>query len=140
MECATAADKFSHHTHTFIRDTSAKVTPAPASKFTHRSQGYRCACACACVTVCENSPLGHDWFDMSSISHLLSILTTMHQLSCLFLLFLHIFCPTRPTFFISFYPLELPLSSSPLHLSRTVFLCPLLSPSYTLCSLLAVIN
>lgn len=65
------------HAHTLAPNTPAKVTQAPASKFTHCSQGHTCAC------VYENSPPGRKQFDTTSISHpssqaLLSFLTTTH--------------------------------------------------------------
>lgn len=65
------------HAHTSAPNTPAKVTQAPASKFTHCSQGHTCAC------VYENSPPGRKQFDTTSISHpssqaLLSFLTTAH--------------------------------------------------------------
>ncbi|XP_056238467.1 uncharacterized protein LOC130173330 [Seriola aureovittata] len=37
------------HAHTFTRNTPAKVTQAPASKFAHHSEGHTCVCVCVCV-------------------------------------------------------------------------------------------
>lgn len=87
--------------HTSAPNTPAKVTQAPASKFTHCSQGHTCAC------VYENSPPGHKQFDTTSISHpssqaLLSFLTTAH-----FYLFYPpcwiCFCSQRFTSLFSFF-------------------------------------
>ena len=137
-------DKFSHHTHThtFTRNTPAKVTQAPASKFTHCSQGHTCVCACVCVCVCVCVS------DMSSIFHLhfnppyplltnhdASLILSAFSLSlraCSVLRGLH----PSSCFILSSFFRHRPPRSCPPH----SFLRPLLSLSHSLCSRLAVIN
>lgn len=135
-------DKFSHHTHThtFTRNTPAKVTQAPASKFTHCSQGHTCVCACVCVRVCVCLTCPRSFISIST-RPILSLLTTTHLLFCLLSLSLRACSVLRglhpsSCFILSNFFRHRPPRSCPPHSS----LRPLLSLSHSLCSRLAVIN